>query len=43
VNRYCLLNSVDAAFELAEKVEADGCEPGPFYLVEALREEASLK
>jgi hypothetical protein len=40
VNRHCLLDSLDMAFDLANKVEAEGAEPGPYYVVEVYRKEA---
>lgn len=36
-NRYCLLEDLEAALQLAEMCEADGCEPGPYGVVEVWR------
>ena len=38
VNRYCLFETEAEARELAERVEAVGAEPGPYYVVEVLRQ-----
>ena len=38
VNRHCLLDSVERAIELAKRCEAEGCEPGPYYLLEVFRQ-----
>ena len=38
VNRYCLVDSADVAFRLAAEFEADGCEPGPYFVVEVWRQ-----
>jgi hypothetical protein len=38
VNRYCLMNTVDEDVELAERFSIDGPEPGPYYVIEVLRE-----
>jgi len=37
VNRWCLLDDVGAAFELAARVEPSGGEPGPYFIVEVWR------
>ena len=38
VNRYCLMNTVDEAVELAERFSIEDPEPGPYYVIEVLRE-----
>jgi hypothetical protein len=34
VNRYCLVDTEQEAFELAREFSAGNCEPGPYYVVE---------
>lgn len=38
VNRWCLLDDVKAAFEMAPRVEPSGGEPGPYFIVEVWRQ-----
>ena len=37
-NRYCLVDDAQTAFHFAAEFEAQGCEPGPYYVVEVWRE-----
>jgi hypothetical protein len=41
-NRYCLFDGADEAFRHAAKFEAEGCEPGPYFIVEVWREVMDL-
>jgi len=38
VNRYCLIDESDKAFEIAKQFEAKGAEPGPYYVIEVWRQ-----
>lgn len=38
-NRHCLLDTAEAALELAANCEAKQCEPGPYHVVEVWRQE----
>lgn len=38
VNRHCLVDDADTAFRIAAEFEAEGCEPGPYYVVEVWRQ-----
>ena len=37
VNRHCLVDHAETALQLAETFERDGCEPGPYHVVEVWR------
>lgn len=37
VNRYCLINDLDAALRLARRWDQEQPEPGPYYVVQVLR------
>jgi hypothetical protein len=37
-NRYCLLDDAETAFQLARTFEGDGCEPGPYHIIEVWRQ-----
>jgi len=39
VNRCCLVEECELAFQLGIKFEAGGCEPGPYYVVEVWRQQ----
>lgn len=41
VNRHCLIEHVDAALLFATNCEEEGCEPGPYHIVEVWRERKS--
>jgi hypothetical protein len=38
VNRYCLIDGSEMAFEIAKQFEVKGAEPGPYYVVEVWRQ-----
>jgi hypothetical protein len=38
VNRYCLMGTVNEAVMLAERFSIEEPEPGPYYVIEVLRE-----
>lgn len=38
VNCHCLVDSQDVALELAANFEAEGCEPGPYRVIEVWRQ-----
>lgn len=38
VNRYCLIDGPDKAFDAAKQFEDKGAEPGPYYVVEVWRQ-----
>ncbi len=39
VNRHCLVNDIDTAIAMAQDFTVGKCEPGPYYVVEVLRQE----
>jgi hypothetical protein len=39
VNRWCLVDDIQAAFDLAARVEPAGGEPGPYFVVEVWRQQ----
>jgi len=38
VNRYCLLETLEEAMALAQRCSLEEGEPGPYYVLEVLRE-----
>ena len=42
VNRYCLLDSFDAATELAKRCDVEQPEPGEYYVIEVWREPVNV-
>lgn len=42
VNRYCLLDDFDAAYQAAAEFSKDKYEPGPYYLFEVYRKKAKV-
>ncbi len=40
-NRYCLFSDIGAARDFARTAEEDGCEPGPYHVLEVWRRQVS--